>query len=115
MALPNPAPWSSSKSAETTFSETPTRRPFGSSSTFLFPRFARKHQVLMMELPLFPFRGAFGSAQRSIAAKYDVAMLPKRCFTKVLGTKDGTLDGLHLSQKGQDAMAEIVAGVLQKE
>ena len=76
---------------------------------------SNKHQVLMLELPLFPFQNAFGMAQRSIAAKHHVAMLPKRYFARVLGAKKGTLDGLHLSQEGHNAMAEIIAGVLEKE
>jgi len=73
------------------------------------------HRVLMLELPLFPFQNAFGAAQRSIAAKYNASLLPKRCFAAVLGTENGTLDGLHLSQKGHEAMAKILVGVIQKE
>ena len=76
---------------------------------------SNNHQVLMLELPLFPFQNAFGMAQRSIAAKHNVAMLPKRYFARALGTRNGTLDGLHLSQEGHNAMAEIIAGIFQKE
>lgn len=76
---------------------------------------ASRHQVLVVELPLFPFRNAFGRAQRTVVAKYDVAMLPKRYFTKVLGTDNGTLDGLHLSQEGHDAMARIMAEVIEPD
>jgi len=68
--------------------------------------------ILMFELPLFPFRNAFGRAQREVAAKYGVILIPKRCLTAVLGLRGGTLDGLHLSQTGHKAMARIVAGVL---
>ncbi len=75
---------------------------------------ADHHQVLMLELPLFPFRNAFGAAQRCMVRKYDIQLLPKRCFADVLGTKDGTLDGLHLSQEGHNRMAEILAGVLEE-
>jgi len=73
------------------------------------------HQVLLLELPLFPFRNAYGMAQRDIVAKYGIAMLPKRCFAQVLGTENGTLDGLHLSQAGHDEMARIIAGVIQQQ
>ncbi len=72
------------------------------------------HQVLMLELPLIPFRNGYGAAQRRMVRKYDIQLLPKRCFADVLGTKDGTLDGLHLSQEGHNRMARIMAGVLQK-
>ncbi|MCC5844040.1 MAG: SGNH/GDSL hydrolase family protein [Verrucomicrobia bacterium] len=71
-----------------------------------------QHDFLLLELPLFPFRNAYGMAQRDVVRKHGGSMLPKRSFTRVLGTKQGTLDGLHLSQAGHDAMAEIIAEVL---
>jgi len=74
-----------------------------------------QHQVLVLELPLFPFRNAYGTAQRRIIIKHKSAMLPKRLFTQVLGTDHGTLDGLHLSQAGHHAMAALIADVLEKE
>jgi acyl-CoA thioesterase I len=74
-----------------------------------------QHKVLMLELPLFPFKNAFGRAQREIAAEYGATMLPKRFMTKVLGIQGGTLDGLHLSQAGHDAMAGLIGGVLERE
>lgn len=69
----------------------------------------------MFELPLCPFQNAYGEAQRSIAAKHHALLLPKRCFAAILGMKDGTIDGLHLSQQGHDAMARMIAGVVRKE
>jgi len=74
---------------------------------------ADQHQVLILELPLFPFQNAFGQAQRAVARKHGVALLPKRYFAQVFGTDDATLDGLHLSQAGHDAMASIIAYVLR--
>ena len=74
-----------------------------------------QHQVLLLELPLFPFQNAFGKAQRSMVSKYGVAMLPKRYFARVLGMENGTLDGLHLSQVGHDAMATIIASVIDNK
>lgn len=75
---------------------------------------ADQHQVLLLELPLFPFQNAFGQAQRAVARNYGVALLPKRYFVQVLGTDNGTLDGLHLSQAGHDTMARIIADALRK-
>jgi acyl-CoA thioesterase-1 len=69
-------------------------------------------RMVMFELPLFPFKNAFGRAQRDVAVKYGVILIPKECLTGVLGMKGGTLDGLHLSQEGHNAMAEAVAGIL---
>jgi acyl-CoA thioesterase I len=74
---------------------------------------SNQHDVLMLELPLLPFHSAFGRAQRDIAARYGIALLPKRCLTEVLGLEDGTLDGLHLSQAGHSALAATIAGVLE--
>ena len=76
---------------------------------------AAGHQVLIFELPLFPFQNAYGEAQRSAVTKYGVSMLPKRCFAKVLGTTNATLDGIHLSQEGHNALAKIIAAVITKE
>lgn len=73
------------------------------------------HQVLILELPLFPFQNTYGEAQRSIAKKYQSSLLPKRYFTRVLGIQKGTLDGLHLSQKGHDEMARIIGGVIKEK
>jgi acyl-CoA thioesterase-1 len=75
----------------------------------------KQQQVLVIELPLFPFQNAYGKAQRSIVTKYGAVLLPKRCLTKVFGLKNGTLDGLHLSQEGHNAFAKIIAGVLHEE
>jgi acyl-CoA thioesterase-1 len=71
------------------------------------------NQVVMFELPLFPFRNSFGAEQRSLARKYDVTLLPKRYLTSVFGMQDGTLDGLHLSQAGHDALAGEIQVVLK--
>jgi lysophospholipase L1-like esterase len=69
----------------------------------------------MFELPLIPFHNSFGTAQRSLAKKYHVTLLPKRFLTKIFGTVGGTLDGLHLSQSGHDALAAEIQGVFRVE
>lgn len=76
---------------------------------------AKGHRLVMFELPLYPFRNSFGSAQRELAAKFGVQLIPKRYLTRVMGMNDGTLDGLHFSQKGHDAMAEAMVGLLTVE
>ncbi len=73
------------------------------------------HQVLILELPLFPFQNSYGDAQRSLARKYQYALLPKRYFTRVLGMHKGTIDGLHLSKEGHDEMAKIIAAVIKQK
>jgi lysophospholipase L1-like esterase len=65
-------------------------------------------QVLMLELPLPPFRQAFGHVQRRLADKYDVALVPKRVFLSVLAAPDATVDTIHLSASGHQRMAKVV-------
>jgi acyl-CoA thioesterase-1 len=70
------------------------------------------NQVIMFELPLIPFRNAFGAEQRDLARRHRVTLLPKRYLTTVFGMEGGTLDGLHLSQVGHDALAGEIQAVL---
>lgn len=72
------------------------------------------HQILLLELPLFPFQNAFGRAQREVAARHNIALLPRRRFASVLGMPNGTIDGIHLSADGHKALAEIIAQVIEK-
>jgi acyl-CoA thioesterase I len=74
---------------------------------------AGNNQVVVFELPLLPFYNAFGKAQRNLAKKYNAILIPKHYMTDVFGLKDGTVDGLHLSQKGHDALANSICGLLK--
>ena len=65
-------------------------------------------RVLMFELPLPPLTFRYGEVQRRLAGKYEVALLPKRLFIGVLTSSGATVDGIHLSQKGHELMAELV-------
>jgi acyl-CoA thioesterase I len=67
--------------------------------------------LVMFELPLLPHRLGFGQAQRRLAAKYGVFLIPKHCFTRVLDGADATSDGLHLSESGARRMAALVAQI----
>ena len=71
------------------------------------------NQIVVFELPLLPFCNAFGKAQRSLARKYNAILVPKHYLTDVFGLKGGTLDGLHLSQKGHDALANSIYGLFK--
>lgn len=61
--------------------------------------------VLMFELPLPPFRSSYLRAQRELAAKYGVTLIPRRRFAAVLSGGGSTVDGLHLSNYGHGKMA----------
>jgi lysophospholipase L1-like esterase len=68
--------------------------------------------VVMFELPLLPHKVAYGIAQRRMAARYGVFLIPKHCFTDVLASESATSDGLHLSDTGALKMADLVTHVL---
>jgi acyl-CoA thioesterase-1 len=74
---------------------------------------AENSQIVVFELPLFPFCNAFGKAQRNLAKKYNVILIPKHYMTDVFGLKGGTVDGLHLSQKGHDALANSICSLFK--
>jgi acyl-CoA thioesterase-1 len=64
--------------------------------------------VVMIELPLPPFRNDFGMIQRRLAEQYGVLLIPKRVFIGVLTTHGATIDGIHLSPAGHALMAEVM-------
>jgi acyl-CoA thioesterase I len=76
---------------------------------------ARGHRLAMFELPLPPFHNGYGRAQRLLASKHGVVLLPKRYLARVLSQPGATVDGLHLSASGHQALAERVYQALRFE
>ena len=68
----------------------------------------KKTRIILFELPLPPLGNRYGSAQRELAQKYNATLIPKRYLAQALCTDGGTLDGLHLSKKGHEKLAETV-------
>ena len=68
--------------------------------------------VVLLELPLPPFYNAYGQVQRKLATRHGAVLIPKRVFARVLGSKGGTIDGLHLSELGHLAMARSLWAVV---
>ncbi len=64
--------------------------------------------VVMLELPLPPFHNEYGRAQRRVARRHDVVLVPKRVMLGVLLQDGNTLDTIHLSQGGHRQMAVAV-------
>lgn len=69
--------------------------------------------VLMFELPLLPFANEYGRAQRWLASRYGVLLIPKRVFVAVLTGEGATVDSLHLTRFGQQRMAEAVWALIR--
>ena len=72
----------------------------------------RSDAVIMFELPLPPLSNSWGRVQRRLAARYNVLLIPKRIFMRVLTPSDATLDTIHLTQQGQELMAKAVWNVV---
>jgi len=62
--------------------------------------------VYLVELPLIPFKGGYGRAQRHLAQKYRATLVSKRVLARLLARLDSTSDGLHLSEAGSARLAE---------
>lgn len=85
---------------------------FSKDLALLLENIPASSRCIMFELPLLPSRNEYGRAQRELAKKHNITLIPKECLTRVIGSTEGTLDGLHLSQKGHDALAKAVFRVL---
>jgi acyl-CoA thioesterase I len=64
--------------------------------------------IIMLELPLPPFHNRYGDAQRRLATRHGVLLIPKRVLIGVLTSEGATLDTVHLSRRGHALMAETV-------
>jgi acyl-CoA thioesterase-1 len=73
---------------------------------------SNRRTVVMFELPLPPGCNRFGEIQRRLADRYQVQLIPKWIFLNVLTTAGATEDGIHLTQRGQDLMANAVWNVI---
>jgi acyl-CoA thioesterase-1 len=68
--------------------------------------------LVMFELPLPPLCNAYGRAQRELAAKYNVRLIPKRVLISVLADREATSDTIHLTDHGHRRLADAVWRVI---
>jgi acyl-CoA thioesterase-1 len=68
--------------------------------------------VMMLELPLPPLCIKYGIAQRRLASKHDVYLIPKREFARILTSKGATVDSIHLSNEGHRRMSDWMQLIL---
>jgi acyl-CoA thioesterase-1 len=69
--------------------------------------------VVMLELPLPPFYNSYGAAQRRMARRHAVVLVPKRVLLGVMTSGGATLDTVHLSRSGHVLMAEAMWWVIR--
>ena len=73
---------------------------------------AQQRTVVLLELPVLPFKNHWGVVQRRLARKYGCTLLPKRLLVDVLASPGATMDTLHLTQSGHQRLAEMVWSVV---
>jgi acyl-CoA thioesterase-1 len=79
----------------------------------LFRTLCRQNRtVIMFELPLPPFANLYGYSLRQAAARYGVRLVPRRILSDLITGKN-TCDGLHFSNEGHRAMADVVLELLR--
>ena len=64
--------------------------------------------VVMLELPIVPGEWRYGSIQRRLAKKHEVALVPKRVIAGMLLQRGSTYDGLHPTELGHARLAVAV-------
>ncbi|MBL8879756.1 MAG: SGNH/GDSL hydrolase family protein [Phycisphaerales bacterium] len=95
-----------------------SRRPIADFECDLQAIVARVKAVvpttLMFELPTVVFSADYLAVQRRIAAKHHVPLIPRRHLAWVLAERGSTIDGLHLSDRGHQRMADTIRAILNK-
>lgn len=74
---------------------------------------SQRRPVVMFELPLPPLAVRYCAVQRRLASEYQVPLIPRRHFLRVLTGKGSTVDGIHLSKLGQTRLMELVRKLLK--
>jgi len=67
-----------------------------------------RNELVMFELPLFPFDNAYGIIQRDIARRYNIRLIPRRFLAAIFAGPGNTIDGIHLSNAGQLELAKLI-------
>ncbi|TVR48711.1 MAG: hypothetical protein EA425_13825 [Puniceicoccaceae bacterium] len=73
----------------------------------------RQGRPFIIDFPALPLRAGFGRATRGVAARHRVPLLHHRHLAAIIAATDGTVDGLHLSPSGHQALAETIARILR--
>jgi acyl-CoA thioesterase-1 len=68
--------------------------------------------VWMCELPLPPYSSGYGASQRHLCRRYGIRLIPKRRLMQLLTTSGATVDGIHLSSRGQELFCQMMQRVL---
>jgi len=74
----------------------------------------REYSIALLQPPLPPLSNHFDAALRSIADEYDIRILPRHYYSKVLAQPESTpqKSGLTLTPKGHERFAEMIQNTL---
>jgi acyl-CoA thioesterase I len=68
---------------------------------------------LLVQFPALPTQGAFPASVARVARSEQVGFIPRWVLSGVLARKGSTVDGLHLSPDGHDALAKAISAWVQ--
>ena len=74
---------------------------------------ASSNMVVWFELPLLPQYYPYGRIQRKLAGRMKVDLIPKSVLAKIFGTQGTTSDGIHLTSKGHEIMAQEIRRIIK--
>ncbi len=69
----------------------------------------------MCELPLPPLSSRYGWQQRRIGYQHGIRLIPKRKMMRLLTTPGATVDGIHLSERGQALFCDFLQGEMSQD
>lgn len=96
------------------FYKTPLKK-FESDYEYIIKRLIdRKCEIIMLELPSFPWQISHARIQRKLANKYNINMIPKRFFIEAISYPGANSDLVHLTSTGHKKMATIMTEFLIK-
>jgi len=64
--------------------------------------------IYYIEFPVLPGKWSWAAAQRRVAREKNIVIIPKRVLTRALLGSGNTLDGLHLTDRGHEEMADSI-------
>ena len=67
-----------------------------------------KPLLMMVELPLPPFRNLIGRSQRRVAKEHGITLIRRMELASVLAARNATTDGLHLSPRGHQLLTVAI-------
>lgn len=70
-------------------------------------------RLVMFELPIPLLGHGYGYAQRRLAHRYNVTLIPRQILARTIAEPGATLDGLHFSPQGHRRIADAVWSIVQ--